>query len=91
MNRIKIIIAKHNGDDRKYIFAVPAYMTVCKGDALIVDTARGRQYALAATGEIEIDKDDVEQLGAYRPLKYVQERASAEMIKYITNSLNLPF
>lgn len=83
MAKIKIVMVKHRGCDKKYIFAAPAYMIVERGDALLVDTIRGRQYAVAVTNEIEICPEDVEMLGAYLPLKYVQERASKELLRAI--------
>lgn len=86
MSRIKIVMAKHVGCDKKYIFAVPPCMTVCRGDSILVDTIRGRQYAVAVTDEIEINSQDAELLGAYWPIRYVQERASVELANLIKNN-----
>lgn len=87
MRKIKVVMAKHTGCEKKYIFAIPGYMTVERGDALIVDTMYGRKLATAVTGEIEIGEDDAEQLGAYKPLKNVQERASAEIRQMILTDM----
>lgn len=83
MKRIKIVMARHYGSDWKYIFGVPKNMEVKRGDILLVNTTRGKQYAKAVTDIMEVTEEDVVQFGAYLPVKYVLERTSKEMCNYI--------
>lgn len=82
---MRIVFAKHEGEDKEYCFEVPEIMNIQKGDILLVDTMRGTEIATATS--YTIIGENVEQFatrcGAYLPLKKVITYASEEMQKYI--------
>lgn len=82
---MKIVYAKHEGQDKEYCFEVPEIMNIQKGDILLVDTMRGTAIATATSDAIT--GENVEQIatrcGAYLPLKKVITYANEELQKYI--------
>ena len=103
---MKIIYAKHEGQDKEYCFEVPEIMDIQKGDILLVDTMRCTGIAIA-TSDI-ITGENIEQFatrcGAYLPLKkvityankdlqeYIHKKAVSEIIKTIeTANDDIPF
>ena len=79
------VFAKHDGCNKEFVFAVPPWMSVHKGDVLLVETKDGRAIATATSNIIE--GEDVEQValrfGAYLPLKKVLQVCGPELQKYI--------
>lgn len=73
---MKIIAAKHFGNDKVYFFSCPQrwhLTSIEKGDLLFVDTIDGRKPAIAASGIMEGERADefAKLFGAYLPLKPV--------------------
>ena len=66
-----LILAKHDGHAKTYVFTVPEGFTVKKGDRLIVMTSRGLQEATAACESFPAPDVAVhiivERLGGYDP------------------------
>lgn len=74
MNRNhQCVFAKHIGNPKEYIFSVPDRLIVFEGDALFVDTKRGKQFAIATTDIFESPNIDeiAKRYGAYLPLRSV--------------------
>lgn len=72
-----LVFAKHDNCSQEFLFAVPHYLEVRKGDVLLVETMRGDAIATATTEMFEgRDIDEVaKRFGAYLPLKRVKEVA----------------
>lgn len=80
-----LVFAKHDWCDKEYLFAVPYYLEVRKGDILLVDTVRGLTIATATSEMFEgqnIDEIAV-RFGAYLPLKEVKQVAGQMLQTYI--------
>ena len=79
-----VVFAKHDNSSKEYLFAVPWYLEVHKGDVLLVETMYGNAIATATTEMFEgRDIDEVAtKFGAYLPLKKVKEVAGIEIRKH---------
>ena len=84
-----VVFAKHDSCSQEFLFAVPWYMEVRKGDVLLVDTMHGKVIATATTEMFEgRDIDEVAtKCGAYLPLKEVKAVAGQELQSYIKNKI----
>lgn len=82
-----LVFAKHDSCNQEFLFAVPWYIEVRKGDVLLVDTMRGKTIATATTEMFEgRDIDEVAtKFGAYLPLKEVKAVAGQELQSFIKN------
>ena len=80
-----VVFAKHDSSSKEFLFAVPWYLEVRKGDVLLVETMHGDAIATATTEMFEgRDIDEVaKRFGAYTPLKRVKAVAGEKMKKYI--------
>lgn len=80
-----VVFAKHDSCPQEFLFAVPCYLDVRKGDVLLVETMRGDAIATATTEMFEgRDIDEVaKRFGAYLPLKKVKAVAGKEIQGYI--------
>ena len=80
-----VVFAKHDGCSQEFLFAVPWYLEVRKGDILLVETMRGNTIATATTEMFEgRDIDEVaKRFGAYLPLKKVKAVAGKEIQEYL--------
>lgn len=80
-----VVFAKHDSCSQEFLFAVPWYLEVRKGDVLLVETMRGDAIATATTEMFEgRDIDEVaKRFGAYLPLKRVKAVAGKEIKEYI--------
>ncbi len=80
-----LVFAKHDCCDKEYLFAVPYYLEVRKGDILLVNTSKGLTVATATSEMFEgqnIDEIAV-RFGAYLPLKEVKQVAGNMLQTYI--------
>lgn len=81
-----LVFAKHDGCNKEYLFAVPWYLEVRKGDILLVSTSKGLTIATATSEMFEgqnIDEIAV-RFGAYLPLKEVKQVAGKMLQAYIS-------
>ena len=80
-----VVFAKHDNCSQEFLFAVPWYLEVRKGDVLLVETKRGDAIATATTEMFEgRDIDEVaKRFGAYLPLKRVKAVAGKEIRQYL--------
>lgn len=80
-----LIFAKHKGCSKEFLFAVPYYLEVRKGDILEVDTKKGRAIAIATTEMFEgMNIDEVAtKFGASLPLREVKQVAGKSLQNYI--------
>lgn len=90
MNRI-IIFAKHPNLNKEYVFAVPYYMDVRKGNTLLVETSKGAQVAIATSDIIECENADeiAVRYGAYLPLKPVINCVNDQLVNFIKSQAKL--
>ena len=79
----KVILVKHPGCDKNFMFCVPKDMVVGKGDVVLVDTIRGESIAVCQTNPFEIHSLDACAFGAYYPLKNVIQCAGYTIRNYI--------
>ena len=79
------VFAKHDGSTKEFMFAVPYYLEVHKGDILLVETIHGESIATATSEIIEgQDLDEVAvRFGAYLPLKEVKQVVGKRLKAYI--------
>lgn len=80
-----LVFAKHDSCDKEFLFAVPYYLEVRKGDVLLVRTSKGLTVATATSEMFEgqnIDEIAV-KFGAYLPLKEVKQVAGKTLQTYI--------
>lgn len=84
-----VVFAKHDSCTQEFLFAVPWYMEVRKGDILLVDTVHGKAIATATTEMFEGRNIDevATKFGAYLPLKEVKAVAGQELQFYIKNKI----
>lgn len=82
-----LVFAKHDGCNKEFLFAVPYYIEVRKGDVLLVDTMHGLQVVTATTEMFEGRNIDevAEKFGAYLPLKEVKQVAGKQIQEYLRN------
>lgn len=80
-----LVFAKHDCCEKEYLFAVPYYLDVKKGDILLVDTSKGITVATATSEVFEGQNIDEIALrfGAYLPLKEVKQVAGKMLQTYI--------
>lgn len=80
-----VVFAKHDNCSQEYLFAVPWYLEVRKGDVLLVETMHGDAIATATTEMFEgRDIDEVaKRFGAYLPLKRVKAVAGEKIKEYL--------
>ena len=80
-----LIFAKHEGCSKEFLFAVPYYLEVRKGDILEVDTKKGRAIAIATTEMFEgMNIDEVAtKFGASLPLREVKQVAGKLLQNYM--------
>lgn len=79
------VFAKHDNCSQEYLFAVPAYLEVRKGDVLLVETMYGDEIATATTEMFEGKEIDevAKRFGAYLPLKRVKAVAGEKIKEYL--------
>ena len=84
-----LVFAKHDGCSKEFLFAVPYYLEVRKGDILLVNTKQGLTVATATTEMFEgRNIDEVAQrFGAYLPLKEVKQVCGQALQTYIENKV----
>lgn len=82
-----IILAKHDCCNKEFVWSVPPWMDVRKGDVLLVDTMNGLDVATATPEIIECrDAEEIAQrFGAYLPLKEVKGYCGPMLQRYIKN------
>ena len=80
-----VVFAKHDNCSKEFLFAVPWYLEVRKGDVLLVETIHGNSIATATSEMFEgRDIDEVaKRYGAYLPLKRVKAVAGKEIKEYL--------
>jgi hypothetical protein len=76
-----VVFAQHDNCSKEFLFAVPWYLEVHKGDVLLVETMYGDAIATATSEMFEgKDIDEVAtKFGAYLPLKKVKEVAGIKI------------
>ena len=82
-----IVLAKHDGCNQDFVWSVPPWMDIHKGDVLLVDTSYGLTVATASSEIIE-SQDAAElaqRFGAYMPLKVVKGYCGKMLQQYIKN------
>ena len=84
-----LVFAKHDSCDKEFLFAVPYYLEVRKGDVLLVNTVKGLTVATATTEMFEgRNIDEVAQrFGAYLPLKEVKQVCGKTLQTFIENKV----
>lgn len=84
-----LVFAQHDGCFKEFLFAVPYYLEVRKGDILLVDTAKGLTVATATTEMFEgRDIDEVAlRYGAHLPLKEVKQVCGYTLQRFIENKV----
>lgn len=85
IKRIRVVMASHPNCKKIFMFEVPDWMSVHRGDILIVETMRGNEIAVCSSDPIYIDINDVELFGAYLPLKKIIQCAGKQMQDYINS------
>ena len=82
---MNIIFAKHDGNDKEFVFEVPDGMLIFKNDILWVETSRGETVAVATSDMITgVGLEQVAaKFGAYFPLKKVKTYANQGLKEYI--------
>ena len=85
MGKDNLVFAKHDNCSQEFLFSVPWYLEVRKGDVLLVDTIHGEAVATATSELFEgRDIDEVAvRFGAYLPLKRVKAVAGKKIREYI--------
>ena len=71
---ITVVMVKHQGNPKKFMFRVPDGHTIKDGMHVIVDTKHGMQEAVAITDSIDIESEEAAQKlfdGVTLPLKRV--------------------
>ena len=63
-DEVRIVLVKHEGDSRPYIFAVPDCDSadIVKGDYLLVKNKRGKQMACAACDSFDVPNNVAEAI-----------------------------
>lgn len=84
---MNIILAKHDGCNKEFVFEVPNGMIPTTNDILWVDTTKGETVAIATSDVISGDgvEQIAERFGAYLPLKSVKAYANEGLQHYIEN------
>ena len=84
-----LVFAKHDGCSKEFLFAVPYYLEVRKGDVILVNTAKGLTVATATTEMFEGRNIDEVALryGAYLPLKEVKQVCGKALQTFIENKV----
>ena len=54
---MNLVVVKHPNDSGKYVFRIPEDVTIDAGTLVMVDTARGIQPAVCATGSFHADPE----------------------------------
>lgn len=78
---IDLVIAKHDGNDKKFLFVAPAFSHLKKADDIVCETEKGASRATVIASvtvrrngsEYEFIKD---LTGAYEPLKKVMAKVT---------------
>ena len=80
-----LVFAKHDHCNKEYLFAVPYYLEVRKGDIILVETSQGITIATPTSEMFEGRKIDevAVKFGAYLPLKEVKQVAGKALQTYI--------
>lgn len=71
---ITVVMVRHQGNPKKFLFRVPAGHTIKDGMHVIVDTKHGMQEAVAIADSIDIESEEAAQKlfdGVTLPLKRV--------------------
>ena len=89
MNKVKIVMIKHEKSIKKFIFEVPESLDVHKGNIVLADTKFGPAFAIAVSEPFEVRTDDLANFeGVTLPLRKIKEYASEEMQNYISDKAN---
>ena len=85
---MRVIFAKHEGNDKEYCFQLAENDTAEKGYILLVDTMHDEAFVTATTDPciIEGDNSVIEKTGAYFPLKRVLASIPKTLYDRITNT-----
>ena len=96
-----VVFARHERDNRAYLFEVDPITNIKDGEEIIVDTVKGQSGAWAVGGSFMIDKRGIESIakaiGAYFPLKKVigfveyETVQNKKVIPINENNQSLPF
>ena len=71
---ITVVMVRHKGNPKKFLFRVPFGHEVKEGMSVIVDTKHGMQEAITVTDSIDIESEEAAQKlfdGVTLPLKRV--------------------
>lgn len=82
-----LILGKHDQCNKEYVWQVPPWLDVHKGDPMLVETMRGLDIATATSNIIEC-QDGFEvaaRFGAYEPIKSVVAYCPPALAKYVRN------
>lgn len=89
MNKVKIVMVKHENSIRKFIFEVPESLDIHKGNIVLTDTKFGPAFGIAVSEPFEVHTDDLTNFeGVTLPLRKIKEYASEEMQNYISEKAN---
>ena len=80
---MNIVFAKHEKQNREFLFEVPEGMDIRKGDILYAETMKGPCVAVATSDMMPGNEELITRLGAYMPLKKVITYANKEIQNYI--------
>ena len=78
---IDLVIAKHDGDARKFLFVAPAFSHLKKADDIVCETEKGASRA-TVIASVTVRKNGSEYdfikdlTGAYEPLKKVMAKVA---------------
>lgn len=59
-NYVTLVVCKHDGDNRNFLFYAPAFTDFKSGDRVLVDTCNGEQLATVITSCTAESGSDVE-------------------------------
>ena len=84
---MNIVFIKHTGCNQTYLFEVPAYITLKKGEEVMVQTRNGETSGVCTCDSFELDGSPLVAVGnasgAKFPLKPVVGKVSVERFKVV--------
>ena len=91
---IGLALCKHDGNKGLFLFQVPSYCGLNKGDRVIVETSHGEQEAVVKyTNTVSFEDDDFNMIvaasNATLPLKRVLKKVIYKDLKYDDEELAL--
>lgn len=96
---ITVVMVKHKGNPKKFLFRVPFGHEIKEGMSVIVDTKHGMQEAITVAGSIDIESEEAAQKlfdGVTLPLKrvlMVETKAWMPLFEmpFSSKAMELPF